>query len=60
MSLNGAAASAEVDHILTEVVEILFHQVNAHVARLQTSSPNIDAVMDRLTHICACACGYAL
>ena len=50
MRLNGAAASAEVDHILTGVVEILFYQVNAHVAQVQTSWPNIDAAMGRLTH----------
>lgn len=37
MGPNGAAAAAEVDHILTELVEILLCQVNAHVARVQTS-----------------------
>lgn len=50
MEPNGASAAAEVDHILTELVEILLCRVNAHVARVQTSWPNIDAAMDRLTN----------
>lgn len=37
MGPNGAAAAAEVDHILTELVEILLCRVNARVARVQTS-----------------------
>lgn len=37
MRPNGAAAFAEVDHILTELVEILFCGVNVH----RSLSPNI-------------------
>lgn len=51
MRPNRAAASAEVDHFLSQLVEILFYRVKMLVVGwVQTTWPNTDAVLDRLTN----------